>query len=265
MLKKIKIEKSFKNSNLTNMKNFKKSLILLICGLSLVNCSNSDSNLIEGISEVNPDLMSKITISKSTENVSTLFFNAGISSVNLEKHENVMFINANKNNLSKETYSKILLNGIETELSEFEIILRDQFISLSNDLQTKLTLVNNKPYIVTKDYSGLIGEKPELLENQNVLVLLMFLNEIVTSDTNKMLYQDQVSRREAPGYERPCSIWDTWYSVGVGLNESAAMSNFEYSNQNDLENDLVGCVALGGPESSSFGVLHYVTQSYCCS
>ncbi|MDG1731285.1 MAG: hypothetical protein P8K68_05765 [Algibacter sp.] len=69
------------------------------------------------------------------------------------------------------------------------------------------------------------------------------------------------------GYSRACSFWDIYYSVGAGLNQSAAYATFVTNLGNDLTAGGMGanCIALGSSEYSDIGVVHYYTMAFCCT
>lgn len=90
------------------------------------------------------------------------------------------------------------------------------------------------------------------------------MNELTIPSKYKVIYENELAYNNNIS-RRPCSFWNTYYSYGVGLSESASEANFQFNNQNDLNGgDLIGCVSLGESEHTSLGVVHYHIQANCC-
>ncbi len=65
-----------------------------------------------------------------------------------------------------------------------------------------------------------------------------------------------------------CSFMNTYYSVGIGLNQSAANANFIHNLWEDMWGEYSShshCWSLGSPEKSNFAHVYYVSQAFCCT
>ena len=112
--------------------------------------------------------------------------------------------------------------------------------------------------ITTPYFSGQIDQlnQEHLLKDEKLIIVLLAFNYIKTGTFGP---SDRMAGSGA------CSFFNTVYSVGFGVNSSAAWANYHYNNQNDYNSgELINCVPLGYPEHSNYGVLHYVTRAYCC-
>lgn len=238
-----------------------KFLNVLLAIIVFASCSKEESI----VQEIEADLKSKITVNKSTSLVSEILYNTGLESITVNKKEkNLTYDFESKN---KKQHQNLIVNGMYIDLFDKSYILENDYIYLNGNKEIKLTFVGNEPFVKSNNFTGYLRDNVELINDRNLIALLIVMNEITLNESSKFItLQDNNRNPNPPSIERPCSFWNTYYSVGIGLNSSAAWSNYHYNNQNDTNSgDLIGCEAIGDPEHTSLGVVHYVTRAYCCN
>lgn len=118
---------------------------------------------------------------------------------------------------------------------------------------------------MSNNFTGHLENNNSILLKKEVALLLVFLNELIISSENKVVYRDENLKTQKFKSAGGCSFWDTVYAVGAGLNKSSAAANFRYNLTEDLtENGLGDCTPLGSPEYHDIGVVHYYTMAWCC-
>ena len=105
--------------------------------------------------------------------------------------------------------------------------------------------------------------------DEKLFYLLLFFGEF--SDSNSKTNFETVQSEHQEEYSTNgtgCSFWNTYYSVGVGLNQAAADANFIHNVKSDILGEYSShshCWSLGAPERSNFAHVYYVSQAYCCT
>lgn len=89
-----------------------------------------------------------ITLKKSTDNVSDMFLNMGVTGLNVSVGHNYVTYNA-------KTEKDFNLNGENVDLSNYSVILKDGKISLASNPNFELTIYQNQPYIVSPSIQDL--------------------------------------------------------------------------------------------------------------
>lgn len=242
-----------------------KNTLLLLLTISLFNCS--DSNDLE-VQNQQFDLENQLQVRSSTESVSPLFFQAGISKIEVSKIDNSIVFMPSNTTEQRHGLKNILLNGHSVLLSDYVVRLENGALYLNDQKDLQMTLKGDKPYLISDMYTGYLEDNNELLLDKNVSVLFTFLNELIISQDQKVLYSEAMSNIETmeANNKTACSFWDTYYSYGIGLNKAGAYANFEHNLLDDLTDGGMGanCTALGPPEHTSIGVAHYYTMAFCC-
>lgn len=152
-------------------------------------------------------------------------------------------------------------DGEFTSLSDYAVTLKNGFIVLESDERYKISLNNDIAYIKTPEFSGNINEVNEVktIKNIKTFILLTYLKEI-TSDNSKKINLNSTLANKAP-----CSFWNTYYSIGVGLTKSAAQADLEYEVQDAINSgDANGCTKIGEPEAVGFSDGTVWAQAWCC-
>lgn len=105
-----------------------KSFFILLLTITFFNCSN-DSSDIELQQFKENTLSSRLTVNSSTNKVSNLFFNVGISKIEvLNEGSNRIFKASNIVN-KKSSSRKLLINGVDINLKDYELHLKNGFLS----------------------------------------------------------------------------------------------------------------------------------------
>ncbi len=243
---------------------FKHLLIIKITFL-LFSCSSENHSETDSSdkTEIEGSLSKFIQVSETTDLLSEPFLNFGISEMVVEQKKEILHFSVKKaNNGSKneqQGYQNISINNHNIDLSYYEVILKDEFLSIGD---FKITIFNKEPFIVTPRYTGTLSNA-EALDDIESNVLLLYLIDLTSNTRNKQSTSNIILKSG-------CSFWNTWYSVGVGINSAAAMANLEHNRCNDFMNggDLSEgvCTPIGLPDTTalvddSFSV---ATQAFCC-
>jgi hypothetical protein len=234
------------------MKKILKLTLGILTTLTIVfSCSNETDLMNNPITE-NLELNQKIQLNNTTTMVSNNFLNMGITEVVVENKSKIVLYKV-------KTQKTFYLNGENIDLSTYNIVVENNFISIKNDNSFKLSVYQNKPYVVSGSYSGF--PKSDFYSNKNFNILLFFMKEIITNDefklNSKTFLKDNTQRRGG------CSFWNTYYVYGTGGSQSVAQANLtsEISSY-----DLSGCSSIGGSNSgclwAEYGCVS--SQAYCC-
>ncbi|MDG2430889.1 hypothetical protein [Flavobacterium sp.] len=166
-----------------------------------------------------------------------------------------------------ETFRNFNLFGKSIDLSSYKFIKKNNMIFLNNNQNYKLKMINNQPYIYTPNYKGFVKDNNTVFLDSDAVILMLFVindnsNEQEKIDTKLIL--DNVSKIQGG-----CSVWNTYYSAGIGANKAASLSNLEY-NANDAihSGDLNGCKLLSLQAETSCAwesSLCVSTIAWCCS
>lgn len=268
MFNKLIIQSDEKNSNKLGYFLTTGSLILLSF---LVSCNNNDEvadNLDSKKESVQNSLWSKREMSKddfSKINESTKLLSKTI--INLGVKE----IEKNGNFYSFKTFRTFKIQDRFVNLSEFEFEYSDHILSFKKDKSYQIYSVANQFYLKTPTYNGMLENiTAERINNdENILYLLLFFGEF-TNDSSRTTFETVQIEHQAE-YSTSgtgCSFWNTYYSVGIGLNQAAADANFIHNLKDDMWNEYSShthCWSLGRPEKSNFAHVYYVSQAFCCT
>ncbi|WP_187477756.1 hypothetical protein [Amniculibacterium sp. G2-70] len=150
-----------------------------------------------------------------------------------------------------------MINGTIINLSSYSFIKKNDILSFL-DKKYSLDFSSEELYVKTPFYEGsLSGINESLLQKDTNLIVMLLVNDYL----HTAKFPKTTDINEVPS----CSFWNTVYSVGIGLNASAAWANYNYNNKNDINSgQLINCIALGPAEHSNVGTVHYVTRAYCC-
>jgi len=241
------------------------TLILLLFTLLLASCSEDksentvNSNTNTGTNSTiqraagESDIAAKITVTNSTSLISESFFNMGVSRILV------------KNNSDEVTYNFVasktfVLDDTHVHFSTKEFLLKDNFVSEINNPEYAVTLYNNQIYLRTPEKEDLLSKFENIERNENVHILLLFLNEI-TMSTNKLEFDTHMTNFSSKG---GCSFSNTIYVYGIGLTSSAAASNLIHSVDGSSINSF-SCRKLNAtPELTNWGGFYTSTNTYCC-
>lgn len=238
------------------MKRILKSVLsILAIGVLIYSCSQEEQINLESENLNNLEKLSnRITLTETTSKVSNLFFNLGISKVDVTKENDVK-------NISLTSEKQFSFRGNSTNLSNYSVKVNDKIITLNEDNRYKIGIKNEKAYIITPDFSGFYDEANlSVKQNVKTFVLLGFLNELVY-DKEKL----DISKISNLALRGGCSFWDTYYSVGVGITPTTAKADLQASMEDDIsEGETEGCTKIGGPGAVSFTNETVYVQAWCC-
>lgn len=166
-----------------------------------------------------------------------------------------------------ETFRNFNLYGKSIDLSLYKFIKKNDMIFLNNNQNYKIKMINNQPYIYTPNYKGYLKDNQKVFLDCDAVILMLFVINDNSSDQEKIdakLILNNVSKNQGG-----CSIWNTYYSAGVGANKAASLSNLEY-NANDAihSGDLNGCRLLSVQAETSCAwesSMCVSTIAWCCS
>ncbi|MFN4764114.1 hypothetical protein ACKGJN_13375 [Gillisia sp. Q332] len=232
-----------------NMNNFIKTTFAIILLISSFSCSNDDS-----LKRESTNLEEKVELKTSTDLVTPFFQNLGGTEI-------IVTNNSFETKYRAESKKQFKFNGEFSSLSDYAVILKDGFIVLESDERYKISLNNDIAYIKTPEFSGNINEVNEVktLKNIKTFILLTYLKEITSDNSKKINLNSSLANKAS------CSFWNTYYSIGVGLTESAAQADLEYEVQDDINSgDANGCTKIGGQEAVSLSGGTVWAQAWCC-
>jgi hypothetical protein len=238
------------------MKKFLKSaLSILAIGALIYSCSQEEQLNLENENLNNLETLSnKITLNETTNKVSSLFLNLGISEIAVKEKDNQKIV-------SMTSEKEFGFNGDAVNLSNYSINVNNKLIILNEDDKFKAGIVENKAYIITPDYTGFYDDA-DLITRENVktFVLIGYLNELLYTK-EKLSFTEASNSLAKAG----CSFWDTYYSVGVGLTPGTAQANLEFSMAEDISSgDADGCTKIGEPEAVPLTNGTVQVQGWCC-
>jgi len=230
-------------------KQYRYSIPILILGLAMiaVSCIKEEIPIVQ---DLGFELNSKLQVQESTDLVSDLLFKMGVSGINVEKLNDQYKFNCI-------TVKGFFLNGRYENLSDYDFILKDGLLSIDGKHKQKITVLNDQPFMISKDYAGSIEEFNKTVFDSEIGLLLIFLKEITL--TNKLKGNNHIEIIDPKG----CSFWDTYYVFGLGFNSSASESTLD----SEIERyDLSNCSAIGNASTSCLWGSHgcVSSQAYCC-
>lgn len=224
-------------------------LTLILSGIVFYSCSDESNNgTIATIKEVN-NAANKLLINSSTDSITELSFNLGASGINISS-ENVNF----------KTKKGFYFSGTYYDLKDFSFRIEENSITLLNNLKYSIELNENVIYFTTPEYHGILDENNiDFQRDINVFVLRLIMNELHI-DSHKDSFANKIYTSGAS-----CSFWNTYYCVGIGATQSAAIADMNYEiADSQASGELLGCVKLGRAEPVSLsGGLAWAT-AFCC-
>ena len=220
-------------------------------------CSKDNPNTID-IKNENFDLIEKVTLNKSTSDITELFLNMGVTGIEVTKNlETTIY--------EFETAKTFILNGNSIDLSNYLVTFENGLISLNSNPSLKLTLLDGQPYIIKPNYSGFINNSQDEFKVMEFNILLLFMKEMTTDKEQKI---NTVSLLNSDLSRAGCSFWDTYYVYSTGGSRSVAIANLEaqVAFEESPGEDVEGCRKIGSPDSSCVWENHgcVATQAYCC-
>lgn len=232
-----------------NMKNLK--FLFILCVAYLVPSCSTD----EKKNETESILISTTTKSLINESLIKL----GAREIVEEKYNS-------KTIYHFETYRNFILHGKSIDLSKYKFIKKNDMIFLSNNQNYKIKMSNNQPYIFTPNYEGFVKDNQKVFFDSNAVMLMLFIIDYNSSDQAKI---DAKTIFNHTSKSLGCSVWNTYYSVGVGANKAGALSNLEYvANDAISDGDLNGCSLLSSRAETSCAwdsSLCVSTIAWCCT
>ena len=264
--------KLFINKKLFRMKSLKLNqkeklvkfsfLVAVLFG-TLISCSDENSLLEENSPSSNEvkqrvslNLREQIVVTETTTFVSEVFFNMGVTRVEVTRNNDLTKFSA----ITEKTFG---LKGQNVDLAEYPVVLEGEFLMLNNSNSTmKLSISEDRPYIESSSYTGFV--KDEHFDSLEFNVILFFMREITLNFDNKINSEQAITTTNSQG----CSFWDTYYVYGTGGNRSVALANLndEVSAETFFGGAMLGCRKIGGINSSCLWGDHscIATQAFCC-
>lgn len=232
------------------MKKLKILLSLFLLSI-IISCSTENEQPVE---DYNFQLSEKLMVKESTENISDLLFNMGVSKINVEYSDNRFLF-------KNETQKSFILNGKTLDLEDYDFILEKEFLYLKDFPDYKVSILNELPFFDTPLFKGFSENQEENIKDTKISLLLLYLNEIILDNDVKLSFKESLSYKT-----QGCSFWDTYTVYATGNSRSVAESDLQ-TEQLSYSDDLEGCTPYGGVDSSCLWENHgcVATQSYCCN
>jgi|TARA_B110000967_G_C18735638_1_gene484937 hypothetical protein len=234
----------------------KKALSILAISAVIYSCTQEDQIDLANENSNNLEILSsKITLTESTNKVSSLFFNLGVSEIDVKSE-------ANKTLFSISSERTFNLNDNSINLSDYSVSVNEKLITLNEDERFKIGIRNNRAFIITPNYSGFYDEADLITKkNAKTFILISFLNEILYTK-EKVSVSDNSNFAQRGG----CSFWDQGFSVGVGINNTSAQADLQASMEDDIaEGSTEGCTKIGKPEAVPWTNGTVWAQAWCCA
>ena len=226
------------------------TLITLIVSCSSDDITNkSNQNETEtGLTEISKVLTNR----KSDSDLSPLFLRLGVTSVT-----------TSNNKLSAKTQKTFNFRGKHIDFSVFSVKIEKNFITLEQDDEFKIGILNKKSYLITTDYKGLLKKaSAEILKQKEVFALIAYLNEITYNQDQRVSSKNSNSTMKSEG----CNFFtEQGFSVGVGVNETSAKADLASSMEDDIASGATeGCTKIGEPEAVAWTNGTVWVQTWCC-
>lgn len=225
--------------------------LLFFAFLIVFSCSKKENEITQNL--VFNEL--KITLTESTNYVSSLFINMGVTKIVVGNSKDELTFKC----LSEKSF---FLNSDEINLSDYEVTLNDNILSLKSCDSYKISMLNNEPYLITPIYEGYLSNVGEFIKNKEIVVLFIYLKEITTETNLKINSLSVLSE------DKSCSFLNTYYVFATGVSSSVASDNLagEVGNYTGAGGRLRGCTPIGGVDTSCIWDNHACisTQAFCC-
>jgi hypothetical protein len=231
------------------------TIILFSCsGESTINNENTESvHLFRKFSATK--ISSLISVKKSTDSISSLFFTLGVKSIITESKNN-------KSIYSIETINQFgLLNDL-INLADYKFVLEENKLYELNNPEYFLDLQEGEIFINTPTQTVVFENYTELVQNKLTTILFLFFNEISNNEMEKSPFAEQYNQFEMQANRAGCSFMNTYYVVGVGLTTSAAHANL--ANYDGAINSFT-CKKLNkNSDLTDWGGFYTSVDTYCC-
>jgi hypothetical protein len=200
------------------------------------------------------ELNTKNKILATTSKVSIDIMNMSVTGINVVYKEKETIYSFK----SKKTF---YLNGKNRNLSDYEIILANNTINLKTDNNLRLSMKDNKPYIISEKHVGFPNESFYISSEFNILLLVM--KELVAELDLKFGSAEYLSNSLT---KSGCSFWNTYYVYATGGSSSVAQANL-LAEITQYSEDSASCSAIGFMDSGclweQYGCV--ASQAYCCN
>ncbi len=246
---------------------FKLSFLATILFGALISCSDENSSLEENTSSINEikqriqlNLSEQVVVTETTTFVSELFFNMGVTEVEVTRDNNLTVFRA----ITEKTF---FLKEQNVDLADYPIVLEGEFLRLNNSNSTmRLSISEDRPYIESSSYEGFV-EDNYFFNSIEFNVLIFFMNELTLEFADKF-NATPATGNPTTGTQGSCSFWGTYYVYGTGISSSVAQANLqsEIDTYTGFFGPLLGCSPIGGADTSCLWGNHACvsTQAYCC-
>lgn len=216
------------------MQSMSKFLFYIILSAVLVSCSGEDLSINQKESQLpkttygnnlNFDLLNNIKVKKSTNYVTERLLKMGVVSLNVSE-------NRNEITYKLETIKNTYINDSLLNLESHKLVVKNNFLYLKNRPEMKLSMVKNKVYLETANFSGYIEDLPSNFDNHiNLMILSVSLKEItLPADKPKILVpNDPISN--PPLTTLSCPFNNTIIKFYTGSTRSLAEANAENAMQ----------------------------------
>lgn len=212
------------------MKSTSKFLFYIIFSAVLVSCSGEESSEIQKESQIpkttfgvnsNFDLSNKIKVQKSTRYISERLLKMGVVSINVIENEKEM-------TYSLETIKSTYINDSLLNLQSYKLILKNNFLYIKDEPGMKLSMVGNKVFIETGNFSGYIEDlSPNFKIHINLVVLSVFLKEITLPAAEPKILVPIDPINNPPHTTLGCPFMNTITKFYAGSTRSIAVANAE--------------------------------------
>ena len=239
------------------------SAAFLLVVMAVIACSEERTNLKAGKQTEYPayargggqfDVSSHLTVTKSTEIVTSLFFDMGIKDILTTNSADSLKFTFN-------TYKGYMYGGNYIDFKDRTFILTDEFLYEKEHPEYSISLLKNDYYIVTPEGEGLLDAMPEKFNDAYVQELLFCLHELISPEGVKRSFTSMSSAPNSGG----CSIENTYYIFGIGLTTSAAVANLVDSINHPAHVNSFECRSLSTTtEITNWGGFYTATNTYCC-
>ena len=232
-------------------------IILFTISVFFSSCSDVEFNYDSDNFENHFDLDRLTIVNETTNRVSDIFLNLGVTNIKVEK-------NLNSTEYSFETEKTFLINNENIDFADYIVIKKENKLFLNNDDSVKLTIKDSKPYLITNKSKGFLNDDKHF-EDLRVNLLLIFMDELIKDNEIKIDSSIIFSDVETFG----CSFWNTYtvYAFGTGRSVAEANLTYEINFYTGSGQPLQNCIPYGLTDSSCLWENHacVATQNYCCN
>ena len=205
------------------------------------------------------ELQDKNTVLNTTDRVSDIFFQMGVSQIYVEESSQGIIY-------SFEANKSFGIGGEDVDLSNKTITFNGTELFMESNENTKVSIIDGAPHISTPDYEGPFENINGEQVTANIQILMLFLHEITTTSEFKNTFEDALSEYEEINSAMAgggCGFWNTYYVYSVGASQSVAQAGLPGE---IASADVGGCSTIGGVDTSCLVDNHFCasTQAFCC-